>query len=368
MDRLERVLRDAAGELPPELVPYYGAVLGMHERYRAQAAQNLRDLELGLEAILPEVLSNTQRVTSRFGVYNQLWVRPVLRSKPSDRLCLKLLQWMHSIHSDTSGIPVALSDEQFSIVAERPTIYFMPCSAQHGLLYLPLFFHEFGHLLYFLREDEMDDLVRDLQSQIAGLLTPRVQRDDERARQEERMRKVIVETWYEWTQELFCDAVGYTMCGTAFAHAFSMYMRMRGPSEYHVPLEDLAGRSHPVTWLRVRLLADRAFLMGYHDDARLLEAAWDVIASSMGIDEDYYGFYDESFLEPIRATIHDMLTEASPRPFQEQQEVEAIETSSTPTSPVRLLNLAWKRSEEDPNNYRVWEEQAIDVFLARDVL
>ncbi len=234
MDRLKQVMREAAEDLPPELVPYYDAVLGIHEQLRRQAAQNLHDLELGIAAILPEVLSNTQGVTNNFGLYNRMFVRPVLRSKPSDRLCLKLLRWMHAAHPDTSSIPVALSDEEFSVAAVRPTIYFMPCSAQYGLLYLPLFFHEFGHLLYFLRENEMDELVRDLQSQIERLLTPSVQRDDQRAQQQETDRRRVVETWYEWTQELFCDAVGYTMCGTAFAQAFSMYMRMRGPSEYHV--------------------------------------------------------------------------------------------------------------------------------------
>jgi hypothetical protein len=365
MDRLERVLRDAAEELPPELAPYYGAVLGMHEQLRRQAARNLRDLELGLESILPEVLSNTLGVTSNFGVYNRMFVRPVLRSKPSDRLCLKLLRWMHSVHPATSGIPVALSDEEFSVAAVRPTIYFMPCSAQYGLLYLPLFFHEVGHLLYFLREDEMDDLVRDLQNQIRRLLTPSVQRDDQRARQDETTRRLIVETWYEWTQELFCDAVGYTMCGTAFAHAFSMYMRMRGPSEYHVPPEDLAGRSHPVTWLRVRLLADRVRLMGYHDDAQLLEEAWEEIAISMGVVEDYYGFYDESFLGSIRATLDDMLVEASPRHFQ-GHEVE-VSASLAPASPVHLLNLAWSKFEEEPDGYQEWEESSVADFLERDI-
>lgn len=367
MDRLGQVMREAADDLPPELVPYYDAVLGIHGQLRSQAAQNLRDLELGVEAIIPEVLSNTQGVTNNFGVYNRMFVRPILRSKPSDRLCLKVLRWMHAVHPDTSGIPAALSDEEFSVAAVRPTIYFMPCSAQHGLLYLPLFFHEFGHVLYFLREDELDELVRDLQSQIERLLTPSVQRDDHRAQQQEKARRLVVETWYEWTQELFCDAVGYTMCGTAFAQAFSMYMRMRGPSEYHVLPENLAGRSHPVTWLRIRLLSDRARMMGYGEDARLLEEAWETIAASMGIDEDYYGFYDEPFLDPIRGTIEDMLTEVSPRPFQ-PREVETAEKSNGPASPVHLLNLAWGRFGADPAGYREWEERSVKDFLKADVL
>ena len=56
-----------------------------------------------------------------------------------------------------------------------PLIYMMPPSAQQGLLYLPLFFHEFGHLLYACHKPEMDALVRELQENLAELLEPAVQ-------------------------------------------------------------------------------------------------------------------------------------------------------------------------------------------------
>lgn len=275
---------------------------------------------------------------------------------------LRFLKSLSNRHLRTGTIVHLIIRTYFK---RAPTIYFMPCSAQHGLLYLPLFFHEFGHLLYFLRENEMDELVRDLQSQIERLLTPSVRRDDQRAQQQETTRRLVVETWYEWTQELFCDAVGYIMCGAAFAKAFSMYMRMRGPSEYHVLPENLAGRSHPVTWLRVRLLADRARIMGYAEDATFLEGAWKAIAASMGINEDYYGFYDKSFLEPVRSTIEDMLIEAAPRPFR-SHEVEVVERSTDPASPIHLLNLAWGRFDADSDGYREWEERSVKDFLEAD--
>lgn len=98
--------------------------------------------------------------------------------------------------------------------------------------------------------------------------------------------------------ELFCNAVGYSIGGTGFAFSFAMYLRMQGPDQYGVPPERLAGRSHPVSW--PRLLADRARRV-----AR----------------DDYYGFYDDPFLNPVQAAIDHILMEASPRDFRDHEVV-----------------------------------------------
>jgi hypothetical protein len=362
VDQLDNVLRCGEDELPPELRPYYEAVLGLQAELRRQVTQNLEYLDGGPDAILPELLSNTQATTRSFAFHNHMFVRPVLRAKPSDRLCLKMLGWLHSVHPQTKDIPVALSDEEVSVIPFNPAIYFMPCSVQHGLLYLPLFFHELGHLLYALHRSEMDDLVQDLQKRLERLLTPSIRRNDEYGQEEDRQRGAIVETWYEWAQELFCDAVGYSIGGTSFACAISMYLRMRGPDQYQVPLELLENRSHPVAWLRVRILADRARRMGRDEDAGYLEDAWDKIGVSMGIAEDYYGFYDDSFLGPIQEAIDDMLVEAAPRSFREE-ELAPVATGVPPNSPVHLLNLAWKQFLDDPDGYRGWEKSLVDDFL-----
>lgn len=69
----------------------------------------------------------------------------------------------------------------------------------------------------------MDDLVRDLQQSIARMLEPAARRNDAQARREQQRRKQIVERWYDWAQEFFCDAVGLLMGGPAFALSFSFY-------------------------------------------------------------------------------------------------------------------------------------------------
>ena len=311
--QLRVMLQSVVGVILPELEPYHNWTVTLCTALHQQVVQHLRDLALGEDAILPDLLSSSQEVTQTFYVFNQRWVSPILRAQPADRLCLKLLRWLHAVHPQTQRIPVGISDGGFASlpVLHWPTIYFIPPSARHGLLYLPLLFHEFGHLLYGCHKPEMDDLVRDVQSHIAELLAPSVQRNDLQAQTDEGKRRIIVETWYEWTQELFCDAVGFAIGGPAFALAFSMHLRLLGGDAYHMPPEDLARRQHPVTWLRVRLLANRARQVGHHTDADALEHAWDIIAEAMDIVEDYYGFYVPEFLPAVQQTLDDMLTETS---------------------------------------------------------
>jgi hypothetical protein len=367
--RLRMVLGNAASFIPKELDRYYAWAIAACDELYQRVKQNIQYLNLGRDDIIPDILSNTQDITRFFHLFDQRLATPVLRVRPSDRLCLRLLCWLHSEHPHTKDTPAGLSDGGVGVLPalSLPAIYFMPSSAQHDLLYLPLFFHEFGHLLYVYHEQEMKDLIRSLQGQIGEKLKPSIQRDDPYAQvTEEAERKTIEETWYLWAQELFCDAVGYVIGGTAFAHAFSMYFRMRGQSEYYEPQRNLGYRSHPVSWLRVRVFADRARRMGYTTDSKSLEDEWDTIAREMGIIEDYYGFYELDFLPLIQQTIDDMLTEASPRRFTDQ-EVAASEVDSPSLSPVHLLNQAWERFWADPRRYRAWEERAIRDFLGSDI-
>jgi len=279
-------------------------------------------------------------------------------------LLLRVLQWLHSVHACTRSIPMALSDGEFAVWPEPslPIIYFMPPSGQHGLLYLPLFFHEFGHLLYACHKSEMDALVHAAQQSIAQMLEPNAQRNDAHARAEEQRRKTIVETWYDWMQELFCDAVGLIIGGSAFIHAFSNYLRMRGRGEFHVPPAELPGRAHPVTWLRIRLLADRAERVLCADVARRAEAEWLKIAGAMGINEDYFGFFDRTFLSAIQAAIDDMVTETAPYGSADNP---STDVSSGPVgSPCALLKEAWDKFHRDPVQYYIWEQTAIRQYLA----
>lgn len=361
--RLELALSSVS--VLPELSAYHEQIIMVCEALRRLGHQNLRDLDLNKDEILPDILSQTQNLTKLFRLYDEHFASPILRSLPSDRLCLRVIAWLHAAHPATQNVPAAISNGGFSIWPEPrlPVVYFMPSSRQHGLLYLPLFFHEFGHLLYACHELEMNNLVCELQKEIAGLLKLASLSDDDYAQETARRRRTIVATWYVWTQEIFCDMVGFTIGGPCFARAFSMYLRMSGRDAFHLPERELESSRHPVTWLRIRLLADHARQKGWAAEAEALETEWHKIAATMGIEEYYYGFYDDRFLPSIRKTIEDMLIEASPYQFS-ARDVSSTEWDPDSSTPVHLFNRAWSIFLNDPSGYESWEEQTIAHFLA----
>ena len=362
IEQLQHSILESEGNPHEELRAYIVQIKKECDNLHQRVLQNLKDLELKQENLLKDILSETELVTRNFYALNGERLSPILRARASDKLSLKFLKWLHETDQQSKNIPAAVCDGEFSIFPIQPTIYGTPCTSQQGLRNLPIFFHEFGHLLYSLHRQEMDVLVYELQNDIRQLLRPPVERDDEYEKKQEDKREIVVDTWYEWAQECFCDAVGFVMGGPSFTHAFSMYFRVLGWREYRVPKGELAHRSHPVTWMRIQLLANRIRRRGYDAVADDLEEKWNQVAEVLGVLEDYDGFYDPKFLPTIQDKINDMITQTSPREFQES-EVSDLGSESTFTTPVALLNLAWHKFLENPNTYREWEEQAILSFL-----
>ena len=358
--KLQRSLMQASPNVPTELKGYTDWVTQVCENFSHSVLQNLKYLASERQELLEDILSETQKVSRDFYVFNRHHTTPILRARRSDRLPLKVLLWLHATHPKTRDIPVAVCDGEFSIWLTGASIYFTPCASQHGILNLPLFFHEFGHLLYRCYREEMNDLVRELQAEIRRLLLPDEMKNDRSTEQWETHQAIIVETWRTWAEEFFCDAVGFVMGGTSFTSAFSIYLRMLGRSQYHV--EKLARRSHPVTWIRIQLLADRARHIGYTAVATDLENEWNQIASALGIDENYHGFYHPTFLPIIQQKLDDMLIETAPRKFR-AVEVAVQDQERNFTSPISLLNTAWQKFRSDPDTYQAWEEAAISHFL-----
>lgn len=275
---------------------------------------------------------------------------------------MKLISWLHAIHQQTQRIPAAVNDGAFACWPVIPTIYFVPVSAQSGLLYLALLFHEFGHLLYACHKPEMDDLVQTLRRKIAEVLEPSSLRDTPYAKREAERRREIVNVWYSWAQELFCDAVGFAIGGNAFSYAFSSFLQMHGMNQYHVASSNIARRAHPVTWIRVRLLADRMRKMKQVEVAKELEDSWSAIAYSIGVVEDYYGFYEPEFLPFIQQTINEMLIEAEPYILANQPPMDS--SNKSVFSPPQLLNQAWSIFLQSPKAFPDWERQAINTFIS----
>jgi len=167
-----------------------------------------------------------------------------------------------------------------------------------------------------------------------------------------------VDTWYRWTQELFCDAVGLTIGGPAYLHAFSSYLATMERGAFFRDASDLGASDHPVTWLRIHLLAERASRRGFESLADEVISEWNQVADAMKVRQDYHGFYDPSLEEKVARAIDDMLIEAGPRKFTETEAM-GLGWESWGDSPVPLFNNAWTMFKKSVTEFGQWEEEVL---------
>ncbi len=361
LDKLEGAITQAT--IPPELTPYHAGILAACQHLRSNIMQNMRDLQLEEAAIAEEILSNTQAATRTMNLMSARLAYPILRASDADRLSLRVIWWMHRQHPETQQLPPAFCDGATAVWPFELPIYFLPCLDRQSLLFQPLLFHEFGHVLYTLHRREMNDLVRALQLTIGQHILPPSYRNDRYATVQSDQRQAIVDVWYPWVQELFCDATGFIMGGPSFLHAFANHLRMLERSDLVQSPLNLRLGTHPVTWLRVKLLTERATAAGFSHEAQSISDEWAAVAHAMGVVEDYHGYYDPVIGELATQGVEAMLVEAAPRPYTAEEAAGEGWQNGT-DSVIRLLNWAWQQYFKDPSQYAIWEAEVIQRYIA----
>lgn len=354
----------SSAQFSKELSSYKNRILNYSKELLKTVNLNLALVEIGPAIIYKDILSRTQQAAQDIRLISSMWAIPILQSNDGDRLCLTTIAWLHQTQPETAGFPAAFLSGNCAIrpFQDIAPMYIFPALEQRSLLYQPLLFHEYGHFLYRVHKQEMDDLVRDLQAEIDELLIPVSQRNDRFSDAMAIKRQMIAYTWYAWAQELFCDAVGFTIGGPCFLQAFSRFLLMRDLGNFYREPQDLQYSSHPVTWLRIHHITSRAESVGFSSLAHDIETQWCLIAKMMNITEDYHGFYDNSLDEIVNKTIEDMLVEACPRQFT-RVEASGREWNPNTDSPIRLFSWAWENYLNDSKNYKLWEEEQIKLLL-----
>lgn len=357
LESIEYIVTNA--RIVQELELYRASLVNeVHRRFEV-AEQNLAWLNFGDESLLSDLLSETSILLQRVLLIKLRYLRGVYRTADWDRICLQTISWIHRQHAQTVNYPAVFADDDVSTIPSRGLpFYFFPCLEQRGLRFQPLFFHEFGHVLYTCHEQELDALVGDFQQEVEAELIPASQRNDTYAEEQATQRQSIVETWYKWTQEFFCDAVGLSIGGPAFLYAFSDYIAKLRTTDYFRQAVDLHGSSHPVSCLRLKLLAERAARSGFGEQSEKVMRSWNDVANLLGVVEDYYGFYTDSMKESLVKTVDDMLIEASPYQCSEAS-VAGAGWDNRPVNLVALVNTAWTKYLDDPNSFPAWESEVI---------
>jgi len=351
--------------VPNELSLYKNWLDGYLDHLEKLISENFYYLSLNEDSIIPEILDKTQSITRDFRVLSSRFLPPIVRLNNTDTLCLKILSWLHGNHEQSKGKPFAVSDGVFSIYASKeiPLIYFLPTSSQQSLLHTPLFFHEFGHFLYAFHKQEMDDLVKGLQADLEEYLIIPFQQNDSKHSKEKEKAASIIETWFDWTQELFCDAVGLHIGGASYLHAFSHYLRMIGRGSFYVPEKDLNKSSHPISWLRVMFLAERAVRYGLVEEAKDIQSDWNKIAAVLGESGNYHGYFKDQYRAPIIETVDKMIVEANPIYFSDHN-LPVIDFDPDVNNFIQLVNVAWTKYKSDINSYSAWEQSIFQHYIA----
>ncbi len=344
----------------PELEPYRVTFLAKIGRLLAMSQENLNLLATGQESLIADVLSETSTLLQLVRIYKSRYLRGIYRATKWDRICLRTINWLHTQHHETNAYPAVFADDDVSIIPTKGIpFYFFPCLEQQGLRFQPLFFHEFGHLLYKCHEQELDSLVGDFQQIVESELLPASQRNDQYAQEQARVRQSVVETWYKWIQEFFCDAVGLTIGGPCFLNAFSEYINKFQSSDYSRQPSDLHGSTHPISFLRMQLLVERAQDNGFVADAARVMEQWNQTASLLGVTHDHHGFYTTSLKSAVRATLRDMLVEVSARQCT-GKEAAGLDWQAQPLNLVAVLNQVWLKYFEDPARFHEWESSLLE--------
>ncbi len=356
---LERDLEKVVGlvstaQIVGELEPYRTAFLARTQQLLATSRDNLAWLETGQDSLLPDLLSETSTLLQYVRLLKFRYLRGIYRRTDWDRVCLQTIAWLHRQHQQTIAYPAVFADDDVSIIAVGLPFYFFPCLEQRGLRFQPLFFHEFGHLLYKSHQQELDALVGDFQQTVESELLPASQRNDQYAQEQARVRQSVVETWYKWIQELFCDAVGLVIGGPSFLNAFSEYIAKFQPADYYRQASDLHGSSHPISWLRIKLLVERAQRNGFERDAERVLEHWNDTANLLRVSEDHHGFYADSLNPALNQTLDAMLVEVSPRQCTED-EAAGLGWDVQPPNLVALLNHVWRTYFARPGEFQTWE-------------
>jgi hypothetical protein len=316
--------------------------------------------------LLSEVLSSLQQRRRHLKLLRDRLFGPLARSGPSDRMALRLFGWLHRGAEATRKITFAVADGPFSTWPFLPhaAVYFGPVSGGSDLRHISLFCHEFGHVLYGSRAKQLDARVGQLQKMIEAILSPRSVRNDARAHAELLGRERIVGTWYQWSQEFFCDAVGLTIAGPSYLNAFSSHLQLLGLGDFPSQ-EDSEAATHPPTRLRVELLVDRAQRLHLDVDATKVWGEWQAISSTIGFDDDYFGFYVSEMSSEVHSCIDEMLQIAQPYQFSARDLEPCVFDEIAVCNPVRLMNTAWHLYDRSEDGFRSWEQQCEKYFVAQ---
>ncbi len=336
----------------------------VYNKLRERTLSKIEILDLKHDSLLPDLINNAYWLSEKLHQYNSCYLPTLYRINDDDKVVLKVINWLHNSNQVTNKHPFTISDDSFLIYpnSKLPIKYCLPHYSSSQLLYLPLLFHEYGHLLFDYKQIELNDLVKEFQEYVYYQLSPKTIRNLSNETFINQERYLIANLWAPWLQELFCDIIGFIIGGLYFVNAFQLFFLLNSASSYYKSREKLINprSTHPIPWLRAKTLARYMERNGLTTNANELLEIWGNFAQIQSINEDYHGTWKNSFIPKMDEIIDCMIEEVQPLKFDQLSM--QIDDVNQINNPIDLLNLAWKKFMEEPEDFMQWEKDAIKIY------
>ena len=248
-----------------------------------------------------------------------------------------------------------LSRDYFSI---NPTLHLLevPLAESDFLLHLADLYHEIGHLLIATTNNPR---VEPFQQELGKFLFAIAQHfEADRAANLRatgptgyfaQVLDLLERYWIHWANEIFCDLFAIYTIGCAYAWAHFHLTAGHEGDPYDVRLARFM--SHPPDQARMEAMLIALDLIGFDKHAVAIQQKWDALVKATG------------------AVQTPMYRKACPQQLLRQAAIYALEGTKTigcrvalanTTSKVHdLLNTAWDKFWNSPNDYHRWERDSI---------
>lgn len=228
---------------------------------------------------------------------------------------------------------------------------FAPVCTCYFLLQVPDLFHELGHLIYHQNEELFIARFRDQ-------LEEYVRRETVRAKEEElpvfeTLFKSIGERWQRaWMIEHAANMIATWLVGPSFGW-LHLHNCISGRDDIYAPCKYDEDWDHPSNESQMAGILAILRLQGLENDAKAIERTWSHYKGAFGAQippEEHRITYPLDLIVVLAENVKDGAMTMNLRPYIQQSEHTNIPT---------LLNEAWRRFHEEPEQFCSWEEKAL---------
>jgi hypothetical protein len=304
-----------------------------------------------------------RRIASNIDRFENEAVAAIVRSGKDEGAMVSLLYRMSNEITYPIELPtVSMLSQNYFFIRTDFRLMCIPLMEPYFLLHLPDIYHELAHPLFRTQHDPRTKPWLESFLLAKGLIYDHLTKQSvlaESSRTPEAIKCFLQFSrgnWLcRWMEEIFCDLFGLFSVGPAYAWAHLHLHAERGGNAFQLPHRR---SSHPADDPRMTALLEGLLLIGGQQAAGEIEGRWGSLLRVAGQTEppDFQRYYPDQVLRQCVQAAFDGFTKMGCKPWP----------GSGDDVVRKVLNDAWRRFWESPEDFVAWEQQAAKTLLSLD--